>query len=173
MLPTPSIFLTTLYASKRVKAGQTGQMIEVMISCNALSLLSVFRIFHFNLCKKSYRNMLSMNRQLERTNSGLAPSASLPNSPSTLFSSSSLLPLNGIGCLTRLEAIAILLHQHDDIIFDYIRSVRSLHLLPPDQYLAICALRDCSDDEIANALKESRRLCETIDSIQHTKAQNY
>lgn len=72
--------------------------------------------------------------------------------------------------LTRLKAISILLDQHDDNVFAYLRFARSLHQnvlyfpghgsLLIDQYLAIWALRDCSDVEIKTWLKEARKLCE-------------
>lgn len=80
------------------------------------------------------------------------------------------------GVRTRPEqhaAITILLDQQDDIIFAYLRFARSLNRnvnvqyfschgsLSSDQVLAVCALRDCDDNEIKAWLKQARELCET------------
>ena len=113
--------------------------------------------------------MLNIDRRLQSATSGLAcsldsASASLAQDPASP-SGTHLEPL------TRLKAISILLDQHDDNIFAYLRFARSLHQnvlyfpghgsLSLDQYLAIWALRDCSDVEIKTWLKEARKLCET------------
>ncbi len=70
------------------------------------------------------------------------------------------------------KAITVLLHQHDDVIFAYLRFARSssqnTHYssghgsLSSAQFLAIWALRDCVDDEIRTWLEEARKLCETV-----------
>ncbi len=70
------------------------------------------------------------------------------------------------------KAITTLLHQHDDIIFAYLRFARSSNQnthyssghgsLSSAQFLAVWALRDCADDEIRTWLEEARKLCETV-----------
>ena len=95
-----------------------------------------------------------LNLDMQRANSGLACSASSGNT-----GTASLEPL------TSLEAITTILHLNDDDIFAYLNSARSPHQghgsLSRSQYLAIWALRDCSDVEIGTWLKEARQLCET------------
>ena len=120
--------------------------------------------------------MTNFNR-LQWSTSGLAhaldepfPLSPLAKTPATriIFS-----PQNS-GARTRSEqqaAITILLDQHDDIIFAYLRFARSLNRnvhylsghgsLSSDQVLAVGALRDCNDDEIKAWLKQARELCET------------
>lgn len=116
--------------------------------------------------------MLNIDRRLQSATSGLAcpldqASASLARNPASPLGTahSHYEPLH------RLKAISILLDQHDDNIFAYLRFARSLHQNVPyfpghgslslDQYLAIWALRDSSDVEIRTWLKEARKLCET------------
>lgn len=64
--------------------------------------------------------------------------------------------------ITRLRAITILLDQHEDDIFHYLEFARCHTSLSHDQYLAVCALKDCSDAEVRTWLKEARKLCEAI-----------
>lgn len=102
--------------------------------------------------------MLNIDRRLQSATSGLAcsldeASASLAQDPA--------------------KAISILQDQHDDNVFAYLRFARSLPQnvlyvpghgsLSLDQYLAILALRDCSDVEIKTWLKEARKPCETAE----------
>ena len=63
--------------------------------------------------------------------------------------------------ITRPKAITILLHLPEDNIFPYLRFARCHNSLSHDQYLAICALKGCSDAEIRNWLKEARKPCGT------------
>ena len=87
----------------------------------------------------------------------------------------SLTPQNNKSATAGLEpqkAITIVLDQHDDIIFAYLRLARSLNQnmhYPPshgslsnDQFLAVKALRDCADDEIRTWLEQARELCENV-----------
>ena len=70
------------------------------------------------------------------------------------------------------KAITILLDQRDDIIFAYLTFARSSNHKPlyfpgngslsREQFLAVCALRDCADDEIRIWLEQARKLCETV-----------
>ena len=81
------------------------------------------------------------------------------------------------------KAITTLLHQHDDIIFAYLRFARSSNQnthyssghgsLSSAQFLAVCALRDCADDEIRISLEEARELCETVRYNWATSADTY
>ena len=132
--------------------------------------------------------MTSFNK-LQRSTSGLAhaldepPSLSPPlaqnNAERGAFRNSTIgiSPQNN-GARTRPEhqaAITILLDQQDDIIFAYLRFARSLNRnvnvqyfsghgsLSSDQVLAVCALRDCNDNEIKAWLKQARELCETAE----------
>lgn len=111
------------------------------------------------------------HRRLQSATSGLA--CSLDEAPASLAqnqASPSGTAQSHNEPFTRLKAISILLDQHDDDVFAYLRFARSLHQnvlyfpghgsLSVDQYLAIWALRDCSDVEIKTWLKEARKLCE-------------
>ena len=74
-------------------------------------------------------------------------------------------PRNGTASsvpITRLRAITILLDQHEDDIIHCLEFARCHSSLSHDQYLAVCALKGCSDAEIRTWLKEARKLCETI-----------
>lgn len=119
--------------------------------------------------------------RLQSSTSGLAhaldePSPLSPqNNPAIRNPTITISPQNN-GARTRPEqqaAITILLDQQDDIIFAYLRFARSLNRnvnvqyfsghgsLSSDQVLAVCALRDCNDNEIRAWLKQARELCET------------
>lgn len=77
-------------------------------------------------------------------------------------------------------AITILLDQHDDNIFAYLRFARSLHhnfryspghgSLSREQVLAVCTLRDCTDDEIRTQLDLARKLGENIGHVWSCKS---
>ena len=110
--------------------------------------------------------MLNLDR-LQRANSGLASSANRPCPQNC--NSDDTAPLEP---LTSLKAITILLDQHNDEIFAYLKFARSLRqniLYSPghgslslDQYRAVWALRNCSDVDIRTWLKEARKPCETV-----------
>ena len=72
------------------------------------------------------------------------------------------------------KIITVLLDQHDDIIFAYLRLARSLSInhnvpyspghdsLSSDQVQAVWVLRDYADDQIKFWLQQGRKLCETV-----------
>lgn len=153
------------YSSKGVNAGQTGHITRVRINCDSLFFSLIFHTFlHF--LDQGRERMLNIDKS---ATSGLACPL---DEASASWAQSSASP-NGthLEPLTRLNAVGILLDQHDDNVFAYLRFARSLHQNVPyfpgdgslslDQYLAIWALRDCSDVEIRTWLKEARKLCET------------
>ena len=62
---------------------------------------------------------------------------------------------------TRLRAITILRDHPEDDIFSYLKFTRCHSQLSHDQYLAVCALKGCSDTEIRAWFKQARKLCGT------------
>ena len=145
--------------SRRGQTGQIGQSVAVMISYlyNALYLPSIFHIF-----LQSFDQDWSMpNPTVEQlADTGLAYSLdeSLTQDP--------LSPRNGTAPsskpITRLRAISILLDKHEDDIFHYLEFARCNSSLSHEQYLAVCALKDCSDTEVRTWLKRARKLCKTL-----------
>ena len=122
-----------------------------MISYNALFLLSIFHIF-----LQPFDQDFSM------------PNPTGPHLADTGLAyplDASLTPRNGTASsepITRLRSIIILLDQREDDIFSYLEFARCHSSLSHDQYLAVCALKGCSDAEIRTWLEEARKLCETI-----------
>ena len=108
---------------------------------------------------------------LHRANSGLACSLG----ELAQNSAASLSPRKGTASsepIPRLKAITILIDQNEDNVLAYLKFARSLHHNAPyfpghgslshDQYLAVCALRDCSDAEIRSWFKEIRKPRESV-----------
>ena len=142
-----------------MQAGQSGQRIAVMVNCNALYLLS---IFHTSLQPTSIVYKVSRmlkSAKLQGANAGLAYPLDEPLAQNPLPPRNSTAPVEPI---TRLKAIIILLDQREDDIFSYLNFARCHGSFSHDQYLAVCALKGCSDAEIRTWLKEARKLCETI-----------
>ena len=107
--------------------------------------------------------MLALGR-LDGANSGLACSLDEPLAQNPAAPPPSSEPI------TRLRAITILRDQREDDIFSYLKFARCHSPLSHDQYLAVCALKGCSDTEIRTWLKEARKLCETLAYLLNYKS---
>ena len=136
----------------------------MMIYYSALYLFQIFQTF-----LQLFNQDLSMPYSMKpRTaNAGLASPLDLP------LAQNPHPPRNGTACsepITRLRAIIILLDQHEDDIFHCLEVARCHSSLSHDQYLAVCALKGCSDAEIRTWLKEARKLCETLEYLSNDKS---
>ena len=118
-----------------------------MIYCSALYLLSISHTF-LALLNQDLTMLNPTVRQ--RANAGLAYPLDERNGTASSEP------------ITRLRAITILLDQREDDIFHYLKFARCHSSLSHDQYLAVCALKGCSDAEIRTWLKEARKLCGTL-----------
>lgn len=159
------ILLESARQARQVR--QIGQ--TATLSCIVRPLLLPFHFLFFRALKDKPR-MTNFNR-LQWSTSGLAHAPNEPSllSPQNPATKTFISPHRA--WREQQAAINILLDQQDDIIFAYLRFARSLNRniyyfsghgsLSSDQILAVCALRDCSDNEIKAWLEQARKLCET------------
>ena len=151
----------------------------IRINCNAHFLCPNFPISS-SPCSQSLSKIIKMLNLsgLPAPVPGLAHALDEPSPP--LAQNFPISPLqqdnnSAIAHLEPQQAITLLLDQHDDNIFAYLRFVRSLdqnvHYSPghgplsSHQVAAVGALRNCADDEIRTWLEQARKLCADISYI--------
>ena len=152
--------------SRTVRAGQSGQSVAVMINCSALYILLIFHTF--------LQPTSIVNKVLRMLNSAKLQGANALAYPlDEPLAQNPLPPRNGTASsepITRLKAITILLDQPEDDILSYLKFARCHSSLSNDQYLAVCALKGCSDAEIRTWLKDARKLCGTLAYLLNYKS---